>query len=55
MYYNSYYYCRIVFFIINAIQSLLKSALRQSNDLMRMRKVKHYTSCLPQLSIVDYS
>jgi len=51
MYYYSYYFCRIVPFIINAIQSLSKSSLRQSTDLMRMRKE---TSCLPQLSIVVY-
>jgi len=55
MYYYSYYYCHIVPFIISAIQSLLKSSLRRSTDSMRMHKVKHCTSCLPQLSIVGYS
>jgi len=44
MYYYSYYYRCIVPFIINAMQSLLKSSLCQSNSLMH--KVKHCTSCL---------
>ena len=55
MHYYSYYYCRIVPFIIEAIQLLLKSSLHRRIDSMCMRKVKHRTSCLPQLSIVNYS
>jgi len=53
--YYCYYYCRIIPFIINAMQSLLKPLFRRNIDSMRMRKVKHCTSWLPQLSIVGYS
>jgi len=46
--YYSYYYFRIVPFIINPIQFLSKPSPRRSTDSMRMRKV---TSCL--LPIID--
>ena len=47
LYYNMYYYsyyCRIVPFIINAIQSLSKPSLRRSSDAMHMRMVTSYLS-----------